>query len=127
MASAVIRPGIRSGDLRHRIDVQARTETQSASGGLAFTWSTIVGGARLPASVEPLVGKEWHAAQQRTSNVSTRFRLRYTPVLVGAGVTSTAYRIVWDGRVFDIISAIQVRGLRHELVVMANEDVGKTP
>ena len=105
---------MRAGKLRHVVQIQVRSDTPTSSGQRAFSWSTF---ATVRASVEPLAGREFYAAQaqERGDRVNTRFRLRYL-----AGL-KPRMRIVWDGRWFDITSIIQMRGLRHELVVMAQE------
>jgi SPP1 family predicted phage head-tail adaptor len=118
VASTAIRPGIRAGDLRHRISIEKRSSAQDASGGQLLAWASF---ASVRASVEPLVGREWESAQQRTARVTTRFRVRYL-----AGVLPSM-RIVWDGRFFDVKDVLQVRGIHHELVIMAEEVVGRAP
>lgn len=105
---------IRAGKMRQRIRIEVRSDIQSASGEPAYTWTLF---RETWAAVEPLLGRELFAAQERQAKVSTRFRMRYV-----AGV-KPRMRIVWDSRWFDIESIQQVNGLKYEMVVMANEQV----
>ncbi len=103
---------IRSGQLRQRIQIQSRSDVPSASGEPAAVWSLV---AEVWASVEPLLGREFFAAQERSSTVPTKFRIRYLAGLV------PRMRIIWAGRWFDIRAVQQVGGLKVEMLVMADE------
>lgn len=103
---------LRSGKMRHRIRVELRRETPSASGEPAYVWDLF---AERFASVEPLLGKEYFAAGAQADKVTTRFRIRYL-----AGL-KPRMRIVWDGKWFDIVSIQLVNGIKHEQIVMADE------
>lgn len=63
-------------------------------------------------SVEPLVGREYLAAQAVQSDVSTRVRIRYRPGL------NSGDRVKHEGRIYNIESVIDVRSARRELVLM---------
>ena len=97
------------------IEVQARSESRMASGDPVEVWTLF---ATVHASVEPLLGKEYFASEQREALVNTRFRIRYLAGLL------PKMRIVWDSRWYDIISVAMVNGIKFEMVVMANELVG---
>lgn len=109
------RRGISAGALRHVIEVQQRVDTKDASGDPLVQWVRF---AMVRASVEPLLGKEFFASEQREAKVNTRIRLRYLAGLV------PQMRIIWDNRWFDIQSVALVNGIKYEMVVMANELVG---
>ena len=64
------------------------------------------------ASVLPLQGREFIAAQAAQSEVTTRVVIRYRP-----GITP-ADRVVHDGRIYNIVSVIDVRSGNDELVLM---------
>ncbi len=107
---------IRSGALRHRVTIQSRATTQTASGQPTWNWTTF---ATVWSSVEPLLGGgEVLAAAQRQARVPTRFRIRYlTGVL-------PSMRILWDGRLFDIKEVQQPRGIEYEMILITEELVG---
>lgn len=107
---------MRAGKLDTRIRIDRMSTTQDAAGAQVNTWVAV---AYRWASVEPLVGREFLAAQQRGGKVQTRFRLRYYE-----GITP-AMRIVWTigavTRYFDITDVQIVQGKKHEMIVMADE------
>lgn len=105
---------MRSGKLRHEITIQAVTTTQDGYGGQTESWSTF---ATVRASVEPLQGREYFAAQQVQAEVTTRFRIRYL-----SGVTPKM-RVLYDGRTFNVASVINPNERSHELHIMAVEAV----
>ena len=65
---------MRSGPLRHRVWIQVRRETQDATGSVVWTFADWL---QRWASIEPLMGREYFAASQVQSDVTTRIRLRY--------------------------------------------------
>lgn len=106
------RRGLNAGAMRHSIEIQQRTNVRGESGSPILQWVLF---AKVRASAEPLLGKEYFASQQREAKVQTRFRIRYL-----AGVLPKM-RIVWDNKWYDIESAVAVNGIKHEMVVMASE------
>jgi len=86
---------IRAGRFRHRLTLQKKTETRTASGDVAYTWvtdSTVWG------AIEPLTGKEIFAASQTQSELSVRVLIRYHATI------ATTWRIVNDGLAYSILS-----------------------
>lgn len=65
---------MRAGQLRHRVTIQYRTETQNATGEVTWTWSDL---ATVWASIEPISGREFFSSQQVQSSVTTRIRVRH--------------------------------------------------
>lgn len=63
------------GRLRHRIDLQTPVDQQDSFGEPITTWQDFV--ANVPAAIEPLAGREFYAAQQEQSDVTTRIRIRW--------------------------------------------------
>lgn len=104
---------MRAGSLRHRIDIETLTNTPDEFGGEAGAWSAFA--SNVPASYEPLTGKEFFAAKQENSQVQARFRIRYQ-----AGIVP-AMRVNFGGRLFNIESVIDPRGGNRELQLMAVE------
>lgn len=97
------------GHLDQRVTIERLVETVDRYGDSTNEWTAQ---ATVWAAVEPLVGREYMAALQVQSDVSTRVRMRYRP-----GVTA-ADRLVHEGRVYAIESVIDVRSARRELVLM---------
>lgn len=64
------------------------------------------------ASVEPLQGREFIAAQAALTEVTARIKMRYRP-----GITP-ADRVSHDGQVYGIQAVIDVRSEHRELVLM---------
>lgn len=65
-----------SGALRHRVDIQSRTNAQDATTGeITPTWSTLY--SSVPAQIEPLSVREFMAAQANQSDITTRITIRY--------------------------------------------------
>lgn len=103
---------MRSGDLRHRIEIQAPGTTQNDYGEILPAWSHF---ASVWAAIEPISGREYFAAQQMQAEVSHRIRIRYI-----SGVVPTM-RILHGLRVFSIES-VQNRDERdRELVLLCAE------
>jgi SPP1 family predicted phage head-tail adaptor len=65
---------MRAGRLRHRVELQARHEAQNSTGEIIATYVTT---ATVWASIEPINGREFFAAAQVQSDVTTKIRIRY--------------------------------------------------
>ena len=85
---------MRAGKLRQRLTIQQPTETRGPSGAALEAWREF---ARVWGAVEPLRGREFFAAQEIHSEVTTRIRIRYL-----AGITANM-RILLDNRIFLIL------------------------
>lgn len=104
---------MRAGTLRERITLQKLVE-----GGGDAAWTTPrewVDGHRVWAGVVAASGGEKSGADGVLSSVSYTIRVRYL-----ADVTS-AWRVVWKGKVLDIVSAIDPTGRGRELEIKAVE------
>lgn len=94
---------MRAGTLRHKIIFQSKQVTRDAMGGEQIAW---IDEAVLPASAEPLNGREFHAAQQQQSEIELRFRIRFYFGVV------PQWRVSWEDRLYDIVAIIDMGG-RH--------------
>lgn len=105
------------GKLRHRITIEEATETRDDYGAPEPTWETF---AEVWASVESLSGREYFVARSSNSEVTHRVTIRYLSGL------SPIMRIVYDSRVFEIVSILDRPGREKYLEVLCNEavDVG---
>jgi SPP1 family predicted phage head-tail adaptor len=106
------RPRLNNGNLRHHITFQVQTETQNDYGEEIKDWVEIVA---VWASINPISGKEFFAAEKLNSEVSHKINLRYTP-----GITSDM-RIRFGERYFHIISVINFQEKNIELQLLCKE------
>lgn len=92
---------LNAGDLRHRVAIQERIETQDGTtGAMSYTWQT-VNDARgnwssVPAHKMPLSAREFEAAAATQDQTSTRWVMRWMP-----GVTAKM-RLLSEGIAYDI-------------------------
>ena len=85
---------LNAGRLRHRVKIEAPTQTQDpTTGKITTTWQTVV--ENLPAAIEPLSARDLIAAQSLQSKVSVRIVIRYRP-----GLTPNMRIIGSDGTVY---------------------------
>ena len=103
---------MRAGPMRHRVTIQRRSTAVDAAGGAVDAWEEV---ATRYASMDRANGSEVWASAQRSGRVPTVFRLRYL-----AGVVP-AMRLLFDGRVYNILSAVDQAGRREELTIAAEE------
>lgn len=89
---------MRSGPLRHRIEIQAPTESRDSSGGGSVTYATV---ATRYGAVEPFTSRERLIAGQMGTRVSLRVRLRWYEGL------TTRHRLKHGTRTFGIVGVIQ--------------------
>ena len=108
---------MRIGKLRHRIEIQ-RFVTQEDEWGNEFSgWETL---AHVWAAVEPLKGEEYYAARQAVAEVSHKVTMR-SP---GEKITPLD-RIVFEDRIFEIESVLDIEERGRELVLMCKEKLGE--
>lgn len=84
---------IAAGKLRHKVEFQEPVTSKNTAGEIETTWQHV---CHAWASVEPVSAKEFVAASQVQSEVTTRITVRYR-----AGLTA-AMRILFRGQVYDI-------------------------
>ena len=103
---------MRIGKLRHRVILQEYISSKDSFGAEVETWSDI---ATVWASIEPLSGREYFAAQQINAEVSAKITIRYR-----ASVKPTM-RVLFEGRIFEILSVINTEEKKRELILMCRE------
>ena len=101
-----------SGDLRHRIVIQANVPTRDSSGEEVPAWHDF---ASPWATAEPLRGQEYLEARKLEADLDIRFRIRFHDGL------KPSMRVLFDGRIFDVISVIHVKSNRREIQLMCKE------
>ena len=101
---------MRSGRLRHRIEILALTVAQDGYGEEIETWmmQATVWGEMLPSL---RATREAFAAQseQRSARQSMECRMRYRE-----GLSPKTTRLSWDGKVFDVEAVSDPDGRRRE-------------
>jgi SPP1 family predicted phage head-tail adaptor len=110
---------MRAGRLRHRIKIQQIDNAVDDFGSPTQSYVTFKD--NVSASVEPINGREYFSAAQVEANVSTNIHMRYL-----AGVTPDM-RIIFQNRVYEIISVINVGERNRWLECKCNEFVGDAP
>jgi len=90
---------LEAGRLRHRVTIQARTNTQDPiTGESTIAW--VDAWVNLAAAIEPLSAAELISAQAQRSEVTARMTIRSL-----AGLTAT-HRVLHNGRVYNIAGVI---------------------
>lgn len=106
-----------AGKLRHRVTIQQKIIGVDAFGGPDETWVDV--GVDVPASIEPLQGRELASAQTVNAETTTRIGMRYRSGLIPAN------RIIFEGKFYNLQSVIDP-DLRHrELIIMASEGLNE--
>lgn len=105
---------MKPGWCRHQIEIQAATRTGDGGGGGADAWTTITNGT-VGASITPVASSETYSGEQLQDVVTHKVGMRYLP-----GVT-TAHRIKFGSRYFDIKSVIIVQEKQRDMVILAQE------
>lgn len=95
---------IKAGKYRHRIKIEEPVDTQNQTTGvITRTWEAFAIDSdnpmdSVPAEVLTGPGRELHAAGTKLAETSARIQFRWFP-----GLTE-AMRIIWQSRVYNIIS-----------------------
>lgn len=100
--------------LRHRIIIQEKSTTPDSLGQPATSWTDV---ATVWAAVEPLRGREFWAADQINSEVTTRIRIRWR-----SGITA-AMRVSFDSRFYNIKTIIVPNEVHEEMQLMCGEGI----
>lgn len=101
-----------AGELRHKITIQKLENSQDSFGQPVENWPDVV---TVWASVNPIVGKEFFAAETVNSEVTHRIRMRYK-----SGITPSM-RVKFKDRFFSIKSVINYQERNIELQLMCRE------
>ena len=109
---------LRIGQLRHRIQIEQRSNTQDPDYGSQLdTWSAV---KSLWAYVEPLDAKEVFNTQNWTSVVNHMITIRYDALFADTR-NAAAYRATYNGRAFNIHGVINIDERNRVMVLAASE------
>lgn len=102
------------GKLRHRVAIQAYTALRDSFGAEQPEWADV---ATVWASVAPISGKEYFASAQTNAELTTKITMRYL-----GGITPNM-RVVFDGRIFEIVSVLNYEERNVEQSLLCKEIV----
>lgn len=105
---------MRSGNLKHKISIQSYGETKNAFGEVTQDFSTF---KTAYASIVPISGREFLASQAINTELTHKIELRYLKGIL------PNMRIVFEDRIFNIQSVINIREANKTLQIMATEVV----
>ena len=99
-------------DYRHKIAFLKNTNEKDEYGEVIDDWKPVT---TVWAAVGPLLGREYFEALTIDSKAEVKFNMRYV-----AGITNDM-RIQYDGKIYEILSAINVKELNRELLCYCKE------
>ncbi len=111
---------MQAGALRHRVTVQARTDTPDGKGGFVEGTATVC--ARVPAQITPLSGRELERAMQIDPRSTHQVVMRYRP-----DVQARQMLIFHDGltdRTFEIVGTPTDEDELHRQLTMLCKELG---
>ena len=100
---------MRAGELRNQVTLQQQTKTRNAIGGEVITWATV---ATVWADKLHQTSREFFAAQKINAEITDLFKIRYREKV------DAKMRLIFRGRIYDIIGADDPDGRRRELWLM---------
>ena len=103
---------INAGNYRHKITFLKNHGGKDSYGEVIGDWKTF---KSVYAAVDPLLGNEYFSALTIDSKVEIKFNSRYIQ-----GITNDM-RIQHNGKIYEILSAINVKGLNRELLCYCKE------
>lgn len=98
-------------DMRTKITILQLQSGYDPEGEPTNDWQPVAGLTDLWAAKEPLLGREFFAAEQAQSRVEVKFRTYWVP-----GVENEM-RVQDDEGIYEIVSAINVKSLNRELLM----------
>lgn len=104
---------MRSRDLRHSIELQARTDVADGMGGVTSSWATQ--GSAIRAAIWPVSVSEQRKAAAPTAIGTHQIRIRYY-----AGI-SEAWRVKFGSRFFSIVGIVDKEEKRVQMDLLCRE------
>lgn len=107
---------MRAGNLKNLIAIEERVENQDAYGEAIPTWTEVF---RTKAGIYPTRGTEGYMSAEKHAFATHEIEIRYR-----GGVTPKhRIRLIRDGRVFDIISTLNIAERNKTLKIIVKESV----
>jgi SPP1 family predicted phage head-tail adaptor len=108
---------MKSGKLRHRVEIQAPATTENAKGETVKSWQTV---DVVWASVEPVPSNrrfsEAFVALQVVAHITHTITMRFWPI-------TPAHRIKFGNRIFNIDTPTNPEERNIQMVILAREEV----
>ena len=101
------------GKLNKRVTIKSSSTTQDSYGEQVETYTDV---ATVWASIEPLVGKEYYAAEQANSEVSIKVRIRYR-----TGINDKMIVFYGNRKLLIVSPPIDYHEQHNELILMCKE------
>jgi head-tail adaptor len=114
--TSIVNPSIGSGELAHRIQIQAPRTAPGDTFGQSITpdtWDTVL---TVRAAIEPVGAGERNESGQLISEVSYRVTIRWAPVFIGAN-----YRVLFGARTFAVQAVTNLLERNRVLVLFCSE------
>ena len=111
----------KSGDFRHKVDIQVPVISTGAIGGEVKTWNTV---ATVMASITPMSGSEKMAAMAIQSTVSHTIMIRWKPIFADPKLMATmraVYKADSFTRYYNIHDSANVEERNRVIVLTASE------
>lgn len=106
--------GMRAGDLRHEVYLQAPSKSFDSEGAEVITWTTI---ATVWAAVVPLTGREYYEAKALNAELTHKVTIRYRRNV------QTTWRVLYGSRALGIVSVADVEERHEQLELLCKEVV----
>lgn len=107
---------IKAGKLIHKVCIEKKIVSRDTAGGEIVSWIPFT---YQWASIEPLIGKEFFAAQQWQFTASHKITIWYR-----AGIDPKTMRITWGSRVFNFSAPpLNTEERNIELVIYCSESI----
>lgn len=117
---------MRAGSLRRRVKIQVRSSSQDSYGQALSTWTDVL--TDVPASLEPLAGREREIAHAIHPGVDTRITLRYHAQLASPSLAAS-YRVAYDNagvtRLFNVAAVMNLEERNRTIEMMATEGLNE--
>lgn len=117
---------MRAGSLRRRVNIQVRSSSQDSYGQALSSWSNVL--TDVPASLDPLSGREREIAHAIHPGVDTRITVRYHPQLANPGLAAS-YRVVYVNagvtRLFNVAAVMNLEERNRTIEMMATEGLNE--
>lgn len=108
---------MKSGELRHYITIRRNTAPRDDMGGQGpAVWTDVVS---CFASIEPIVGREWHESQSDQSGVTHTIKIRYTDQIL----TTDQIFDEQSGVIYEIVAIMNIDTRNRELRINARTGV----
>lgn len=106
------------GSFTHPVVIEQLVETLQDDGDTIRSWDEVTPPDGVYASIKPLLGREYFAADQMKSQVTHRINMWAFP-----GLTPSQHRIVFGERIFEIVSVVDVQEQGRTMQIMCKEAV----